>query len=133
MSIQKVEQFLKDSPVFYLSTIDGDRPKCRPLGLHLLIKDKIYFGVGSFKNVYAQMQINPNVEICVCRGRDFLRYYGRAIFEPDDRISNIALTASPFLQRIYNETTGNRLAMFHLEEATAEFYDLMEVRESYSL
>lgn len=132
MSIQKVEQFLKDSPVFYLPTIDGDRPKCRPLDLHLLIEDKIYFGFGSFKNVYAQMQVNPNVEICVCRGRDFLRYYGRAVFETDDRISNIALTASPFLQKIYNETTGNRLAMFHLEEATAEFYDLMEVRESYS-
>ena len=132
MSIRKVEQFLNESPVFYLTTINGDKPKCRPLGLHLLIEDKIYFGIGTFKDVYSQMQINPNVEICVCRDKEFLRYYGKAVFETDDKIANIAVESAPFLKQIYNETTGKKLAMFHLEEATAEFRSMMEIQESYS-
>ena len=132
MGIQKVEQYLKDAGVFYLSTTDGNKPKCRPLGLHLLLEDKIYFGVGSFKDVYAQIQNNPYVEICACKDREFLRYYGKAVFEADDKIADMVLASAPHLQQIYNETTGNRLAMFHLEESTAEFRSMMEVRESYT-
>lgn len=132
MGIKKVEEFLKGSPVFYLTTIDGNKPKCRPLGLHLLLEDKLYFGVGTFKDVYAQMQVNPNVEICICKDSEFLRYYGKAVFETDDRIANIAIKFSPFLQKIYNESTGKKLAMFRLEEATAEFRSMTGIQEAYS-
>lgn len=132
MSITKVEEFLKEAPVFYLSTTDGDKPKCRPLGLHLLIDDKLYFGIGSFKSVYAQMQANPYVEICVSKDREFMRYYGKAVFETDDKIANNAIASAPFLQQIYNETTSKKLAMFHLEEATAEFCSMTGILESYS-
>lgn len=67
------------------------------------------------------MQIKPNVEICVCRNKEFLCYYGKAVFETDDKIANIAVECAPFLRRIYNEASGKKLAMFYLEEATAEF------------
>lgn len=132
MSIRKVEEFLKGNPVFYLTTVYGDKPKCRPLGLHIMVDDKIYFGIGSFKEVYSQMQVNPNVEICVSKDKEFLRYYGKVVFETDDRIANIAIESNPFLQQIYNEKTGKKLAMFHLEEATAEFRSMMGIQESYS-
>lgn len=131
-SIEKVEQFLKDTPVVYLTTVDGDRPKCRPIGLHLLIEDTLYFGIGTFKEVYQQMQANPNVELCVCKEREFLRYYGKAIFESDSQIANAAIAASPILQKIYNETTGKELGIFHLENATAEFRSMAGIQESFS-
>lgn len=132
MSIKKVDEFLKNGSVFYLTTIDGDKPKCRPIGLHLLIEDKIYFGIGSFKDVYAQMKANPNVEICACKERQFLRYYGKAVFEDDDRVANIAIASQPFLQQIYNKSSGKKLAIFHLENATAEFRSMTGIQESYS-
>ena len=55
MSIEKVDEILTKAEVFYLSTVDGEKPKVRPLGFHLLYEDKIYFGVGTFKEVYKQM------------------------------------------------------------------------------
>lgn len=131
-NIEKVEQFLKDAPVVYLTTVDGDRPKCRPIGLHLLVGDNLYFGIGTFKEVYRQMQANPNVELCVCKDREFLRYYGKAVFEAGHEIADAAIAAAPFLQQIYNEATGKQLGMFHLEQATAEFRTMMGVRESFS-
>jgi hypothetical protein len=46
--------------MFYFATVDGNKPKCRPLGFQILHEDKIYFGVGDFKEVYKQIKANPN-------------------------------------------------------------------------
>ncbi|WP_130869405.1 pyridoxamine 5'-phosphate oxidase family protein [Intestinimonas massiliensis (ex Afouda et al. 2020)] len=131
--IERVEQFLKDVPVVYLTTVTEGKPKCRPIGLHMLIGDTLYFGVGTFKDVYRQMEANPFVEFCVCKDRVFLRYYGKAVFEKDYKIANAAISAAPFLQQVYNETTGKKLGMFHLENATAEFRTMTGIRESLTL
>ena len=77
-NIEKVNEILTKAEVFYLATVNGDKPKVRPLGFHLLFEDKIYFGVGTFKEVYKQMEANPNVEIAAWDGEHFLRYYGTA-------------------------------------------------------
>lgn len=132
-AMEKVEAYLKEAKVFYLATVDGDQPKCRPLGFEMMVDGMLYFGVGTFKEVYRQLQANPKTEICACKGMDFLRYYGRAVFETDDRLAEIALERAPFLKEIYNETTGYKLGIFHLEDATAEFRSLMKVEESYRL
>lgn len=129
--IEKVNDFLTQAGTFYMSTVDGDKPKCRPLGFHLLENDKIYFGVGDFKDVYKQMRKNPQVEFCATGDGGFLRYYGRAVFEDNDAIAQKALAAAPSLQQIYNETTGYKLAIFHLEDATAEFRGMLDVKECY--
>ena len=86
-SIEKVNEFLTQAVTFYLTTVDGNRPKCRPIGFHMVNGDKLYFGVGEFKEVYKQMQINPNVEVCAAAGKEFLRYYGKAVFETDYSIA----------------------------------------------
>lgn len=131
-NIEKIEQFLKDTSVVYLTTVDGNRPKCRPIGLHMLAGDKLYFGVGTFKDVYRQMQENPHVELCVCKDHEFLRYYGNAVFETDDKLACAAIASEPFLGQIYNEKTGKRLGIFHLENATAEFRTMAGIQESFS-
>lgn len=131
-NIEKVNDFLNQVQAFYLTTVDGDKPKCRPIAFHMLSNDKIYFGIGSFKDVYKQMQANPYVELCVAVGKEFLRYYGKAVFETDTVIANKALDAMPDMKRIYNEQTGYRLEIFHLEGATAEFRSMMGIQESYS-
>ncbi len=69
------------------------------------------------------------MEICACNGENFLRYYGRAVFEKDDTTADIVLSKAPAMQKIYNETTGFRLGIFHLEEAAAEFRSKMGIVE----
>ena len=64
--MNKIYAFLKEAGVFYLATVDGDRPRLRPLGAVLEADGKVIFGVGDFKEVYRQMLKNPNVEIVAC-------------------------------------------------------------------
>lgn len=123
--MSQVHEFLNKAGVFYLATVDGDRPRLRPLGLQMEADGKLLFGVGSFKAVYRQLVANPNVEIVACVGTDWLRCSGRAVFETDPKYEAMALEGMPALKAVYNETTGNRLMMFHLEDATALLCDLM--------
>lgn len=112
--------------MFFLATVDGDRPKLRPLGAHFEIDGKIVFGVGDFKNVYAQMKANPLVEIVACKPNgEWLRYTGKAMFETDPKYAAAALEAMPNLKQVYNDETGHRLMMFHLEDAAAVVIQMM--------
>lgn len=129
-NIEKVNDFLTQAGTFYLTTVDGDKPKCRPIAFHMVIGDKLYFGVGDFKEVYKQMQKNPYVEICATVGKEFIRYYGKAVFEADYSIAEKVLANAPDFQKIYNEKTGYKLGIFHLEIATAEFRTMLGIKES---
>ena len=64
----KVSEFLDKAQVFYFLTTDGDQPKGRPFGFHLLDGDKLYFGCGTFKNVFRQLTENPRVEVLAVNG-----------------------------------------------------------------
>lgn len=131
-NIQKIEDFLNETPTFYLTTVMDNKPKCRPIGFHLLKNNKIYFGVGTFKDVYQQMQENPYIEICACKGGKFLRYFGTAVFETDDTISKEVLDKSPGLKKIYNKDTGHQLGIFHIKNATAEIHVMSQIIEKYN-
>ena len=132
-AVAKIDSFLTRAKVFTLSTVDGDEPRARPLGLHMMVGDSVVFGVGDFKNVYKQIVANPKVEITACIGGEWLRLHGRAVRIEDDSISERALDMIPPLRSIYNDETGHKLTMFRLEDAKAEFIDMMTVKESYEL
>ena len=117
--MSKVKDFLAETGVFFMATVDGDQPKLRPLGAFLEEDGRLIFGVGDFKNVYKQMQANPRVEIAACKpDGHWLRYTGRAVFETDGKYAAQMIEAA-HLEMIYNEQTGNKLMTFHLEDATA--------------
>ena len=128
--IEKINEIITKAEVFYLATADGDKPKVRPLGFHLLYEDKIYFGVGTFKEVYKQMQSNPNVEIAAWDGEHFLRYYGVADLTKNEEVAEKAFELMPELAEIY-KSNGWEMGVFFLNDATAEIRNMFEVEESY--
>ena len=118
--MSKINDYLTETGVFFLATVDGDQPRLRPLGMHLEMDGKVLFGVGDFKDVYRQMVANPKVEIVACKpDGHWMRYTGRAVFESDPKYAEAALDAMPDLKNIYNEETGNKMMVFHLEDAKA--------------
>ena len=130
---ERVLAYLDKCGFFFLATEDGDQPKCRPLGLKLEYNGRIYFGVGTFKEVYHQLLGNANVEICASDGEGFLRYYGEAIFDDDPAVAAAALELLPKLKTVYNERTGLKLGMFYILNGTAEFRNRAEIEDSLSL
>ena len=129
--IEKINEFLENVEVFYLATVDGDQPKCRPLGFHLLHEDKIYFGVGTFKDVYKQLETNPKLEIVAWDGKHFLRYYGTANLEKNEIVTQKAFELMPEISEIY-KTNNWEMGVFYIDNATAEIRNMMEIEETYT-
>jgi uncharacterized pyridoxamine 5'-phosphate oxidase family protein len=130
--MSKINDYLNETGIFFLATEDGDQPKLRPLGAHLEMDGKVLFGIGDFKEVYKQMQKNPKVEIAACKqDGHWLRYTGKAVFETDYKYAEAILDMAPALRNIYNEQTGNKMAVFHLEDAVA--VDIPTMGEGESL
>ena len=128
--IQKVDELLTKAQVFYLATVDGDKPKVRPLGFHLLYEDKIYFGVGNHKDVYKQLEANQNVEIAAWDGEHFLRYYGVADLSGNDAVVEKAFELMPEIAEAYKANNWE-MGVFFLDDATAEFRNMFAIEESY--
>ena len=129
--MSKINDFLTEAGVFFMATVDGDQPKLRPLGAHFEMDGKVLFGVGDFKDVYKQLIANPKTEIVAAKpDGHWLRYTGRAVFETDEKYAKAALEAMPHLKSIYNEQTGHKMMMFHLEDATAVVIPVMGPGES---
>lgn len=129
--IQKIDDIITKAEVFYLATVDGDTPKVRPLGFHLVHEDKIYFGVGTHKDVYKQMEANPKVEVAAWDGENFLRYYGTADLTKNESVVEKAFENNPIIGDLY-KANGWEMGVFFLNDATAELRDMMgTVKESY--
>ena len=118
--MSKVNDYLNEAGTFFLATVDGDQPKIRPLGAHMEMDGKVLFGIGNFKNVYRQLCANPKTEIVACKkDGHWMRYTGKAVFETDPKYAEAMLNGAPHLRKIYNDETGYKMMVFHLEEASA--------------
>lgn len=132
-NVEKINEFLNEAGVWFFLTTDGEQPKGRPFRFHLLKDDTLYFGTGTFKKVFAQMQKNPHVEILAVKESEFLRYDGDVVLEETDDIANEVLAANPQFQKVYNEQTGLKMGMFHLENGKAEICTMMGQKEAFEV
>ena len=119
--MKEVCEFLKECGVYYLATIDGDKPKVRPFGTSEIFEDKLYIQTGKKKDVYKQILSNPNVEICAFKDGKWIRIEGKLV--PDDRLEakKDMLDKNPNLRGMYNENDDNTAALY-FENGIATIY-----------
>lgn len=106
--INEVVDYLKSCPMFFLATVDGNRPRVRPFGATDIFEGKIYIQTGNVKPVFKQMKANSKIEICA--GRDdgtWIRIEAEAV--QDDRVEarQHMLDENPALKELYAADDGN--------------------------
>ena len=68
--MEKALEFLKQSGVFYLATVEGDQPRVRPFGAVCGFEGKLYLITANTKPVFAQLTKNPRAEISSMTDRE---------------------------------------------------------------
>ncbi|MBQ6554246.1 MAG: pyridoxamine 5'-phosphate oxidase family protein [Firmicutes bacterium] len=129
---EKINEFLDKAKTFYFLTTDGEQPKGRPFGFHMLVDGKLYFGCGTFKNVFKQLTANPNVEILAVNGEDFLRYDGKATVVKDDTLLAKVREAMPQIMALYDKN-GWEMGMVYLENGHAEIRGIFDLKEEFDV
>ncbi len=123
--MEEVQEFLKECGVYYLSTIDGDKPRVRPFGTAEIFEGRLYIQTGKKKDVFKQIENNNNVEISGFKDGKWIRVEGKLI--PDDRVEakKDMLDKNPNLRGIYNENDDNTIVLY-FKSAKATFSSFTE-------
>lgn len=122
--MQKVVEFLQANPVQYLATVGRDgKAKCRPFMFSFEKEGKLWFNTGNQKDVYKDMQENPNIEICISSPEfQWIRISGKAVFVNDRAIKEAALE-NPIVKANYQTPDNPLFEVFYLKDAHAVLAD----------
>lgn len=123
--MEEVYEFLKRCGVFYIATVDGDKPRVRPFGAVNIFEGKLYIQTGKSKNVSKQIQINPNVEICGFIDDKWIRLEGKVVRDDRREAKESMLEANPVLKNMYSADDDNTEVLY-FDNAKATFYSFTE-------
>ena len=123
-------EFLKNSGVYYLATVDGDQPRVRPFGVAEIFEDKLYIQTGKSKDVSKQIQINNNVELCAFNNGRWIRVTGKLIRDERVEAKKDILDKNPNLRGMYNENDDNTEVLY-FENAKAVIYSFTDAPVEY--
>ena len=110
--MKEVQEFLKNSKVYFLATIDNDKPKVRPFGTAEIFENHLYIQTGKKKDVFKQIEKNNNVEICAFNDGRWIRVTGK--LAADDRVEakKDMLDKNPSLRGMYDENDDNTVVLY---------------------
>lgn len=122
--MNEVTTFLTENPVQYLATVGRDgKAKCRPFMFSGEMDGKLWFCTNNRKDVYRDMQANPNVEICVSSpAYAWIRLNGKAVFENNMAAKEMCI-ANPIVKGQYQTADNPILEVFYLADARAVIAD----------
>ena len=110
--MKEVQEFLKECGVYYLATIDGDKPKVRPFGTAEIFENHLYIQTGKKKDVFKQIEKNPYVEICAFKDGRWIRVEGKLIVDDRVEAKKDMLDKNPNLRGMYDENDGNTSVLY---------------------
>lgn len=120
-----VVKFLNENPVQYFATIGLDgKPKVRPFQFMIEKDGKLYFCTNNRKDVFAQLNKEPYVEISVSSPSfAWIRLNGKAVFLDNIEIKKEIIENSGLVKSIYQTADNPIFEIFYLDGVKAEIAD----------
>lgn len=127
--MEEVLQYLKNCSTFYLATMEEDQPRVRPFGAICEYEGKLYIITNNQKNVFAQMQTNPKVELSGMYDGTWIRVQCEVVLDqrPDARVA--MLEEYPSLQNMYAPDDGI-VEVLYMKNVVATIHSFKEVPKS---
>ena len=123
--MEEVYEFLKECGLFFVATIDDNKPRVRPFGVVNIFENKLYIQTGKCKNVSKQMELNPNVEICGVKDNKWIRIEGKVVRDERREAKVSMLDNNPILKSMYSADDDNTEVLY-FENAKATFSSFTE-------
>ena len=122
--MSKIYDFLKESGVFYVLTLNGDFPAGRPFGAVMEHNDDLYISTADTKEVYKQLKENSYIQIISLKPntREWIRINGVAKECEDIEIKKKMLEECPVLSKHFRAPDTTHYVIFQIKLSNAQFY-----------
>lgn len=120
--MEKVFDFLSKHKDVAFATVEQNKPKIRVFQIMKQEGHTLYFATSPHKEVYRQLQENPNIELLAMDGNISVRVTERAMFDVPDGLAREIYADNPVLPRLYKRYTD--LVYFRLPVTRLDYYDL---------
>ncbi|MRX81906.1 pyridoxamine 5'-phosphate oxidase family protein [Eggerthella guodeyinii] len=122
--MKNVVEFLTANPVQYLATVGRDgKAKCRPFMFAGEKDGKLWFDTNITKDVYKDMQENPEIEISVSSpDYAWIRLHGTAVFSDDMAVKEMCI-ANPIVKGQYETAENPIFTVFYLDNPHGSIAD----------
>lgn len=123
--MNEVVKFLKENPVQYFATVGLDgKPKVRPFQFMLEKEGNLYFCTNNKKDVFAQLQKCPYVEISTSSPKfAWIRLNGKVVFSNDMETKKAIIENSNLVKSLYKSAENPIFEIFYLKDAKAVIAD----------
>jgi pyridoxamine 5'-phosphate oxidase len=119
MDKKEVLAFIKANPTSYFATIDGGKPRVRPIGTFSVDENGLIFSFQSDKDVYKQLMANPAVEVCYFSQGTTVRVSGNAEPVKDMAVKQEVLRQRPYYKAGIDKYGWDYTAVFALRHGRA--------------
>lgn len=114
---------LKKTGVFYIATIDNNKPRVRPFSSVTEFEGNIYLCTGNQKEIYKQIKLNPNIELCgMYDGGTWLRVSAECVEDNRLEVQKAMLSDPTGPSQLYSPGDG-RFVTYRLKNVVAYKYD----------
>ena len=123
--MEKTFDFLKNrTKVNFVSTVNGDKPSCRPFGDPVLFNSHLYAMTHAGKNVAKQIAKNNNVCIVAYDGEDWIRIDCQMINESDNtEAKKAAIAEFDWAEEAGYTLDAPDFVLYRLANAKSTIYD----------
>ena len=132
MDYKDCVQFAKKCGTTFIATIDGNRPRVRPLALQFADESGFYFQTEPVKSFYKQILANKYVELCFYSTEGgglgkVMRISGEIEFVDDLELKGKLLEERPFLKSLGIHKPDDPLfVLFRVKKGEAFFWTMAD-------
>lgn len=136
ITLRDIARYLDSIGIQFMATIGLDgKPKVRPMQYMVLEDNKLWFCTNCKKEVYAELQANPHLELCGCKleademQTPWIRFSAKAVFEERQEIRDAIMAKSAIVNTLYRNMQDNPIfKVFYLKDIDGWMTNLGNVR-----
>ena len=121
--MSKEYEFIKECGCFFIVTMNGDFPACRPFGAIMEVGENLYISTHDGNEVHKQLRDNGNMQLIAKKEqtREWLRITGIAVECNDFSLKQRFMEECPVLVSHFGSADSEHFLMFKISVKKIEF------------
>jgi pyridoxamine 5'-phosphate oxidase len=128
MTRKEVFEFINQNMSCALATCVDNKPYVRGMMMYRADEKGIIFHTGVMRDLYKQLQKNPNIELCFHNADPQnlmqVRVRGIAALEKDGKLRDEIISQRPFLKPIVAQKGLESIVVFRVQKMTASVWSM---------